>query len=243
MSINYYQRIVEEFTFENKPLLLASTVSSAVGFLTYFMCVRKTLTEGKGPMPFWMHTFFLAHDSVWCYLLGQAAPQYDNHWYLAGMSKGLFVWSLLEIWCIYKTIKEDRKRTFSSFFGPDPPLSSVLFYTVANVLAMYGIVVLGIILMGDECVMQWFGLTNVVAAVGPMHEYLRRGSREGLSLVFCFLNIIGTIWTFAPFGMWVLVLPEIYDQFAYYAIGSMMVLYSILAYAIVAAYPSKTKLT
>ncbi|KAH7080824.1 hypothetical protein FB567DRAFT_531830 [Paraphoma chrysanthemicola] len=241
MSINQFERIVDVFTLDNKPVLVATAVACLVGLFQYFICIRVFIKEGKTPLPFWMHSFYLAHDSTWCYLARQAASRHDNHWYLSAFSNGLGFWSMMEIWCIYKIIMEDRKGTFSAFFGPSPPLSSVLGYTIAQVSSMYAIIFLGIILMGDDCMLQWNCLTNVVMVVGPTHEYLRRGSRKGLPVSFCLLCVVGTLWTFAPFGMWVLIIPEMFDRPAFYAAGAILQIYSIWCFQIVYRYPSKTK--
>ncbi|KAF5006094.1 hypothetical protein FDECE_7512 [Fusarium decemcellulare] len=239
--IDYYQRLTEEFTFSNTPLLVASGISFAVGYMQYVYAIRLSLREGKGPMPLWMHSFYLAHDSTWSYVLGSVAPRYDNHWFLRSTSTALFIWATLEVFCIYRAITKDRKANFSPILGPDPLLGPALSYCVFMQLGMYSVVMLMMQLMGDGCLMQWFCLTNVLIVLGPTHEYLRRGSREGLALGFCLVNIIGTIWTFAPFGFWVLTIPEIFDTTAYYCVGAVLVAYSVWAYFIVASYPPKKR--
>ncbi|KAM5347220.1 hypothetical protein ACJ41O_010225 [Fusarium nematophilum] len=238
-SVDYYQRLTERFTLDNHPLLLAAAASYAIGYTQYLYAIRLTLREGRSPMPFWMHSFYLAHDSTWSYVLGSVAPRYDNHWFLRGTSTALFVWATLEIFCIYRAITKDRDANFASILGPGAASGPVLCYCAFMQLGMYSIVVLMMRLMGKGCLMQWFCLTNVLIVVGPTHEYLRRGSRDGLALGFCLTNIIGTVWTFAPFGFWVLTIPEIFDNSAYYLVGVVLCLYSVWAFAIVAKYPPK----
>ncbi|UPK92170.1 hypothetical protein LCI18_003105 [Fusarium solani-melongenae] len=239
VTIDYYQRLTEEYNLNNTPLLVASGVSFAVGYMQYVYAIRVLLREGNGPMPFWMHSFYLAHDSTWSYILGKAASRYDEHWFLRGTSTALFVWTTLEIFCIHRSITKTRNACFASVLGPNPSLASVLPYAAFLQMAMYCVVWFGIILMGEGCVMQWFCLTNVLIIVGPTHEYLRRGSRDGLALGFCLVNIICAIWTFTPFSMWALTLPEIFAQPMYYCAGCFMFLYSLWAFYIVYSYPAK----
>ncbi|KAL0943455.1 ABC superfamily atp binding cassette transporter permease protein [Colletotrichum truncatum] len=192
-------------------------------------------------MPFWMHSFYLAHDSTWSYILGKAASQYGEHWFLRGTSTALFVWTTLELWCIHRAVTKEREANFSSVLGSKPTTAAALSYAVALQLGMYSVVLLAIEFMGEGCVMQWFCFTNVLIVLGPTHHYLRAGSRHGLSLGFCVVNIIGTIWTFTPFSFFVLTLPEIFDRQVYYVVGCILTAYSIGCYFVVAQYPAKNK--
>ncbi|KAG7083116.1 hypothetical protein JMJ78_0008566 [Colletotrichum scovillei] len=240
-DINYYERMTEVYRLDNTPILIASAVSFIIGYLQYTYVVRLTLREGKGPMPFWMHSFYLAHDSTWSYTLGKAASQYGEHWYLRGTSVALFLWTMLEVWTIHRSITKERDASFGNVLGKQPSISAAITYALALQMGMYSIVLLAIEFMGEGSVMQWFCFTNVLIVLGPTHHYLRAGSRHGLSLGFCVVNIIGTIWTFAPFGFFVLTIPEIFDQKLYYVIGIILTVYSVGCFYVVSQYPSKTR--
>ncbi|KAI2464691.1 hypothetical protein F4781DRAFT_412115 [Annulohypoxylon bovei var. microspora] len=240
-DIDFYERLIKLFSWDNKPLLLAAGVNYLVGYLQYVYVIRVSLREGKGPMPFWLHSFYLAHDSTWSYILGSAATRYNEHWFLRGTSTALFAWSFLEIFCIHRAITRDREANFASTLGAQLNLRSTIMYAIALQLAMYVVVLLGILLMGEGCFMQWFCLTNVLIVIGPTHEYLRRGSRKGLSMGMCIVNIIGTIWTFAPFGFWVLTIPEIFDTATYYVCGVILTIYCVWLFHVVAQYPPKVQ--
>ena len=86
-AINYYyERLTETFSLDNKPLLTAAVISFVIGYLQYVYAIRVSLREDRGPMPYWMHSFYLAHDSTWSYVPGSVAPQYGNHWFLRSTS-------------------------------------------------------------------------------------------------------------------------------------------------------------
>ncbi|KAH7142215.1 hypothetical protein EDB81DRAFT_654365 [Dactylonectria macrodidyma] len=238
-NIDHFQRLTESISWDNKPLLLSAGVSYGVGLLQYVIAIQLSLRHGKSPLPFWMHSFYLAHDSAMWYVFSGAAPRYNQHWFMRATSTAMFLWSFMEIWCIHRAITKDRKANFSSVFGPNPPLGPVLGYALALQAAMYGVIILGFVLFGEGTFLHWFTLTNALMAIGPTHEYLRRGSREGLSLSFCFITIIGTIFTYAPFGFWALTVPEIFAQPVYYALGVLFVPYTIWCFYIVAQYPPK----
>ncbi|KAH6964671.1 hypothetical protein FAVG1_07712 [Fusarium avenaceum] len=242
MNINYYERIVERFQLDNNQVMVGAVACFAVGFLQYVYAIRLLVREGQGPIPFWMQTFYLAHESTFVYLFARAAPQYDYHWFFVGTSFSLSVWAILEIFCMGYTIynPKDRTATFSPLFGREPALSSILAYLFSMQLAMFSLVWMLIQFIGPGCFLLTGALTNVLMIVGPTHEYLARGSRNGLSLGFCLTNVACAIWTFAPFSMGPVVLPEVFDQPLIYAAGCIMVGYSIWLTTLVAAYPPKT---
>ncbi|KAH8756017.1 hypothetical protein F5883DRAFT_718612 [Diaporthe sp. PMI_573] len=239
LTPNYYPYVLERLRFDDGALLASAACSFAVGYMQYACAIMLPMKGGKGPMPFWMHSFYLAHDSTFRYLMGAAAPEYNDHWFLRYTSIALEIWSLLEIWCIFRAVTKDRNAVFSDLMGPNPRLGPVLWYVTAQQVAWFAIVILGIRLMGEGCFMQWFCITNVGMAVGPLHEYMRRGSREGLSIWLCAVNIMGTILTFAPFGMWVMALPEVFDCPEYYMVGAALTCYCTWGFYIVAQYDAK----
>ncbi|KAK6064389.1 ABC superfamily atp binding cassette transporter permease protein [Seiridium cupressi] len=151
-----YQLLTERFTLDNKPLLLSAAVSFAIRYMQYYYAIRLAIREGKSPIPFWMHLFYLAHDSTWSYLLGGAASRFDEHWFLRGTSTALMLWSFLEIFCIQRCIWKDREATFAPLLGLNPSLGLIIEYTILMQLAMYSIVALLIFFIGEGCMMQWF---------------------------------------------------------------------------------------
>ncbi|KAI1493436.1 hypothetical protein F5X96DRAFT_677103 [Biscogniauxia mediterranea] len=240
LGFDQFVRITEKISFDNPEVLAPAAVAFLIGYIQYYYVIRLTLREGKGPMPAWMHSFYLAHDSTWAYILASVAPQYSNNWFLRAMSSGLLVFSCLEIYTLHRAATRDRAATFGHLFNRSAPaLGPVLAYLFVTQVAMYAVVNLGIQLMGSDCLLQWFCLTNVVIVLGPTHEYLSRGSRDGLALGFCLVNVFCPIFTFAPFSMWAIVLPEIFAQPAYYGIGVLMTAYALWMFWVVASYPPK----
>lgn len=242
MNIDYYERIVEKIQLDNTQVMVSSTACFVIGFLQYAYAIRLQVREGLGPIPFWMQSLYVAHELTFVYLFARAAPQYDYHWFLVGTALSLSVWATLEIFSMWHSIYnlKDRVATFSTLFGRQPAISSILAYVFWFQLAMFAFVWSLIQFMGPGCFFLTGALTNVLIIVGPTNEYLARGSRNGLSLGFCLTNVACAIWTFAPFSMGVAVLPEIFDQPIMYAAGCILLGYSIWLTTVVAAYPPKT---
>ncbi|KAF5023787.1 hypothetical protein F66182_4143 [Fusarium sp. NRRL 66182] len=239
----YYQRLTEQFVAENTPLLLSAAAAFIIGYLQYVYAIKLMLRDGRGPIPFWMHLFYLAHDSWFSYTIGSAAGRYDNHPFLRGTSIAYAIWSVLEIYCIYSSIRYHRQLEFSSLMGKQSnSLAAVLQYTLFMLAAMYCVVILMADLMGGPgCMMHWSYLTNAAMIVGPTHEFIRRGSRDGLAIGFCVVNVFCVLFTFAPFGMWVMSFPEVFDKKAFYLVGCVFFSYSVWLLNMVASYPPKPK--
>ncbi|KAL6918647.1 hypothetical protein FSHL1_010073 [Fusarium sambucinum] len=235
----YYTALTNRFAPDNIPLLAAAGASFVIGYLQYVYAIRLMLRDSRGPIPFWMHLFYLAHDSSFSYTIGGAAGRYNNHPYLRGTSLAYGLWSLLEIYCIYYAIRYHHKAELSSTMGDQSAsLSTVLRYTFFMLTAMYCVVNLISHLMGGPgCILHWGCLTNVLMIVGPTHEFLRRGSRDGLAIGFSVVNVFCAIFTFAPFGMFVHGLPEVFDVPVFYVVGFFMLGYSLWVLSIVYSYP------
>ncbi|KAF5720979.1 ABC superfamily atp binding cassette transporter permease [Fusarium mundagurra] len=175
-------------------------------------------------------------------LFAEAAPRYDYYWFFVTTSFSLAVWAVLEIFCMWYTIQspKDRIATFSSLLGKQPPTSSILTYTFFLQLAMLPVVRILIEFLGAGSFMLTGALTNVLLIIGPTHEYLSRGSRNGLSIGFCLTNVACVIWTFAPFSLGAVVLPKIFDQTIMYVAGVILLGHSVWLTTVVASYPPKT---
>jgi hypothetical protein len=230
--------IAEAFTFDNLPLLAAAAVSYVCGFLQYYYPIRLSLRERKAPYPFWMHLFYLAHDSSWSVILHNTAPRYGNHWFFVWTSRALAVWSALEIFCIYSTLFAEGGDISGDQLRRHDRKHAVWHATI-YLLSMYGLLHFGISVMGEDCLMQSFALTNVVMVMGTTSTWLRRGSRDGLSVSLGIVNVIGTIFTFAPFSMWVQVGPEVFENPVYYGFGVILTILAVNNLVIVVSYPSK----
>ncbi|CEI41640.1 hypothetical protein FVEN_g3710 [Fusarium venenatum] len=242
MNIDYYGRIAERLQFDDTPVMVGSAACFVIGFLQYIYAIRLLIREGQGPIPFWMQTFYVAHELTFVYLFAEAAPRYDYHWFFTSTSFSLAVWAVLEIFCMWYTIQspKDRIATFSHLFGRHPATSSILTYTAFLQLAMFALVWVLIEFLGPGSFMLTGALTNVLLIIGPTHEYLSRGSRNGLSIGFCLTNVACVVWTFAPFSLGATVLPEIFDKTIMYVAGTILLGYSVWLTTVVASYPAKT---
>ncbi|EOA81727.1 hypothetical protein ACJQWK_10595 [Exserohilum turcicum] len=236
----YFGQILANMDADDGSILRATAIASAVGFLEYFYCVYPTHKDGRGPFPLWMYLFYLAHDSTWCYLLAQEAPKYNNHIFLTGTSKGLALWSALEIYCTYRLIVVEREGLFSRSQSATRRFQAYI-HAALLLLVFYGTILSLIYMVGRQGWMQWTIFTNMVMAVGPGALWLERGSRRGTSLGLAAVIIVGTVNSFTPYSQWVLAVPEIFDNNLYYGAGVACTLYSVYNFYIVASLPEDDK--
>ncbi|KAI0192380.1 hypothetical protein EV127DRAFT_46848 [Xylaria flabelliformis] len=233
-----FARISEVVAFDNVPVITVTIISFLCGYVQYYYAIRLSLSERKGPFPLWMHLFYFAHDSSWAYLLHNAAQDYGYHWFFTLSPWALGVWTVLQLVCIYRAVVIEGDEISSDQLRKRSQSQS-LWYIAVFMCMMYGLIFVGIVLMGPTCFFQWAAIANIMMASGPTITWLRRGSRNGLSMSLAIVIVAGTVFTFAPFGMWVQVAPEIFDHPAYYFMGIVLTVLSITNVITVSSYPSK----
>lgn len=241
-NIDQFGRLIETFSPSQPFNLTVAGISFAIGYIQYFYAIQLVVREKKGPLPFWTHCFYLAHDSSWSYLTGSAAPLYGNHWLLRGISTALFVWSTLELFCIYKAFTAEKEEVFDRLFGGKATLKQMIMYWVLLQATMYAVVWMFIGYVSKDRwdgIFQWFAYTNVLIIMGPANLWLERGCRDGLSMGLAITNVFCAIFTFAPFSMWAVALPEVFDNKVHYSTGVVMFLYSLYMCWILRRYPAK----
>lgn len=241
-DIDQFGRLIETFSFSQPFNLTVAGISFAIGYIQYVYAIQLVVREKKGPLPFWMHCFYLAHDSSWSYLTGSVAPLYDNHWLLRSISTALFIWSALEVFCIYKAFTAEREEVFDRLFGGKATLKQMVVYWALLQASMYAVVWMFIGYVGKDHwdgIFQWFAYTNVLIIMGPANLWLERGSRDGLAMGLAITNVFCAIFTFAPFSMWVVALPEVFDNKVHYATGVVMFVYSLYMCWVLRRYPAK----
>ncbi|KAG4261533.1 hypothetical protein FPRO03_11550 [Fusarium proliferatum] len=225
MNIDYYGRIAESLQFDNTPVMIATSACFAIGFLQYTYAIRLLIREGQGPKPFWMQTFYVAHELTFVYLFAAAAPRYDYHWLFVSTSFSL-------------APERQHRHVLATLWTT--ACYFILTYTFFLQLAMFALVWILIEFLGAGSFMLTGAFTNVLLIIGPTHEYLSRGSRNGLSIGFYLTNVACVIWTFAPFSLGAVVLPEIFYQTVMYVAGFILLTYSVWLTTVVASYPPKT---
>lgn len=237
-----YEEVISAFTFSNVPLLVVAGLAFALAYWQYIYSFRLVRREHKDPYPIWMHTFFLAHDSSWAVILLFAAPRYHWHWFLTATPIALFVWTLFEVFCIYKAVTVERQEIWGGYFGDDVTARQAVGNILVQLAVFYGVINLLIVFMGEGCVLQSFALTGVVIAIAPLMPLLRRGSRDGCSIGLAIVTLAGTVLNFLPVGMFVTALPEVFNTPWFYITG--VVVSGIAAWNViaVASMPKKVPL-
>jgi hypothetical protein len=157
------------------------------------------------------------------------------------MPIGLTVWSGLEIYCLYKSVTVERTLVFARYFGTKAPtVRQAIALVLLMSVVMYAVVLSGIVVMGENCVMEWFALTNILMVIGPTLSWMERGSRHGLSVGLALVSLFGIISAFSPYGLWVTALPEVFDRGLYYWTGVLFTIVGVVDLAVVLQYPAKT---
>ncbi|KAL8282695.1 hypothetical protein RB597_010098 [Gaeumannomyces tritici] len=244
-SYEFYSRLVATFEADESGLLgRVSLLHSTVGMIQYVYYIHLTHADGRGPLPLWIHLFHLAHDSVFAWVLATEAPRHGNHAYFTSMSKGLAVWSLLEVYCIYRAVVHEREGLFADKDDGDKKkggsgsgngnnrLDRTLAYVhcLLQLFTFYCLVLTVNYMVGPEAFPHWTLLAKVLACVGPGGLWLERGSRRGARMGLAVLSVVDAVTCFSPYSRWVLVWPEVFDNPVFYLTGvccTMVALFNV----------------
>lgn len=239
---SYFDQLVAVYTFDNVPLLVASVITFGFGFWEYIYSFRLARRENSAPFPIWMHTFYFAHDSTWAFIMLTTAPLYGYNWFLVGAGIALIVWTMFEVYNMYKAVKCERVEIWGRYYGEGVTTKQAVINLLAQIAAFYAVVNIIIMYIGPGCFFQWAVLTNMVMATLPGLLWRQRHSRKGNGMGIALVILGGTINTFIPVGMFALALPEVFNHPWFYITGVVFSLIALSNVVMVSKFPPKKQL-
>lgn len=237
------QEILNAFSFDNPDIvgvMIAFAIANTIGLLEYIWAVRLNVREKCTPFPAWMHTFFFAHDFTAACVFIWLAFQTNFFWLFLVYGGGMVIWTILELINLRTVAVYEPNEAF----GPSVTTKQAAFYLVLQTACMFAFVNLVRYLTGDIAMFIWLPITNFVMAVGPGYVLLRRNSRKGSSVFIYIMIVAGTIFNFlpAPIGLFTTVLPNVFNQPIWFAVGVVCVIVSIVNLVKICKLPAKKQL-
>lgn len=227
------KQIIDSFSFSNPEIatvMIAFFIAGGIGMVEYFIAVYLTIKHKKGPFPVWMHTFFFAHDTTAAIVLTNLATQNNYFWFFTVFAIGMYIWAIMEAFCLYMGIRYDRNDEWGHPQNQTISVPTATINTIIQIVVMFSIIAILRFLTHDVAMFYWLPTTNFVMAIGPAYVLAKRGSRVGSSGFLYILIIIGTLFNYAPkgIGLFSTVLPSIYNQPTWFLIGAVAVVISII---------------
>ncbi len=230
------------FSPENPKFIFTCIVAAAtflIGFVEYiysFLLVRR---ENSAPYTIQMHTFYFAIDSMGIFVFALASYQVGGFWLFTAAAIAEVVWTLFEVYNLYKCIYVERKEIWG-----DITVSQAWWKVIGQVIVMVGVVNLFRVFMNDPVMFKWYIFTNILMGIVPGLYWEKRGTRIGASWGLAIVICIGTINSFVPWNMWVLTSPYFSFQNCpwFYAIGAVSIFFSIRALWVMKNLPAKPKI-
>lgn len=100
------------FHTDNRNLLLSAAATNLWGYLGYGIALHNVVTRKKDIIPFWMHAFYLAHDSSLSVRALLAAPSHEWHWFLVGTGVAMGLWTIQEIYVISDAVSDTSQASY-----------------------------------------------------------------------------------------------------------------------------------
>ena len=221
-------------------ILIAFAIANSIGLIQYIWAVRITQNEHLTPFPAWVHAFFFGHDFTGACVFISLAFKYDNFWLFWVYGAGLLTWTVMELMNMRTTLLYEREEAF----GHGTTQGQALLQMAMMVALMFTIVELLRHLTGDVAMFIWLPITNLIMAIAPGLVLNARQSRKGSSVFINIMVLVGTIFNFlpAPLGLFTTVLPQIYNQPVWFAMGAVATLIAAYNLYRIIQLPPKEKI-
>ncbi|MET0546161.1 MAG: hypothetical protein ABWZ40_07610 [Caulobacterales bacterium] len=193
--------VMNAFANNRDEMILLSIIPYAGGFLIWVYFYLLSIKEKKLPIPFWLYTFYFAHDSTGAIRFHQLAETHNGFWFFSSTSMALFAWTLVEIGGMILAIKYARQDIWGKEGAPPVTVNKAVFNTVTEIIMMYAVVNLLHYFMDDEVMFKWFSLTNALLAIGPFYVLRQRIDRVGSSVALLMILVVSVGQTFLPPGL------------------------------------------
>lgn len=111
------------FSSENPRFLLTLFIAGITflfGYLEYIYSFLLSHRERSNPFPVWMHTFYLAHDSMGAIVMFMASKALGGFWFFTAAGIALLIWNFFEVYNLYKCIYVERQELWATFIKMSP---------------------------------------------------------------------------------------------------------------------------
>lgn len=218
---------------------IASVVAFFLGYIQYVWSVLLVRREGRSPYPIWVHCFYFAHDSTAAIIWGILAVQTHGFWLWKYGCPAFVIWTLFELYNLVKAVTVERVEIWGDRKGKDVTKGQAILSIICQIAAFYCVVNVIRVYMGDTTMYIWSSLTQIVMASAHTFLWERRGERRGTSVALSLSMIFSMGLTFAPFGMYALVLPEAFKNPWCYAAGIFFTCVAVRNFIMVLKFPPK----
>lgn len=228
------QDIMTNMSFDNPnfmSVMIPVGIGFTFGFLIYIYAVAILIKEKKSCYPVMVHTFFMAFDGFGAVFWGILAFRYDFFWFFCLYAVSLLVWVFLEIWCLMRAVKYERKELFGKYFNGDATVKQCVSIISVQVIFFLGMVVLYNYCMGglEEASMMKFYVWSICLPVIAVAGYWKTlETREGTSMGLAITLLLSIVAGFLPngFGMYTALSP-FFDVPQFYFAGVIVICVAI----------------
>lgn len=188
-------------------VLIPCALAFLFGYLVYIYCIIIMKREHISCYPVWMHTFYLACDTIGAVFWFIEWIQNDYFWAFIAFSICLLIWVACEIWALAKDVQYNKQEEWGKYHK-DPVTTRQAWGHIIGQTVMFGTVIGSIVYymggLNDLAFFKLYFWTNLLVALGPCHTWMKRQSRVGSGVNIQIMILISIILTWMPagIGMW-----------------------------------------
>jgi hypothetical protein len=234
------QDILNAYTNHSDLMKLLSAVPFIGGYVTWVYYYALSVKDRKMAIPFWMYTFWFAHDATAAIVFYHLAERHGGFWFFHSTFVALVIWTVIELGGMYLAVRYARQDIWGKYYSSPVTQKQAALWVVAEIGFMFAVVNLFREFMADDTMFKWFVFTNAALAVGPFYLWRTRTDRTGSSVMLAILLVVVVANTFLPPGLGMFTTASPYfDQPWFYVAGAIFTVMAISNLVVLLRLPSK----
>lgn len=236
------QDLIAAYTNNADMMKLLSIIPFAGGYVAWIYYYALSVKDRKMAIPFFLYTFWFAHDATAAVVFYRLSEQHDQFWFFHSTFIALVIWVLIEIVGIYLAIRFARDDIWGQYYDRPVTQRQAFGWAIVESVMMFAIVNILRDFMEDDTMFKWFALTNAILAVGPFYLWRKRKDRTGSSIALAIIMVIVVANTFLPKGYGMFTTASSYfDKPWFYIAGAVFTAMSVSNLIVLLRLPPKAK--
>lgn len=209
-------------------VVIAVALTYGLGFLAYLSGLYMQVKNREFPMAFWCHCWYFGHDFTFAMLFKQWWNEV-GFWLFKVMCIGCWLFVVIEIICLYLTVKYERNFNWGKYFK-DKQVSEKQAWFLGIAGYAIGLIIFAALrkLLGDPMCLFLMSSTLFICGLTLKYNTKERKYINHGSKFLCIAALIAVFPAFLPpgIGLFTTMIPSL-NQPAFYILGALAIVNAI----------------